>query len=266
MTTPSGPGPGQPDPGLAAVIGERRQLINLAYRLLGSLAEAEDAVQETYARWYSLTLRQRDSISSPGARLTTVTSRMHGLTCDTLVGARVVLADGRVVDCDTDREPELFWALRGAGGGRFGVVTSLVFATVPEPRATRFDLRWPDAAAAMVVAGWQDWAPDAPDDVTANLTIVLMTGVSLDGLVARPGQVGQVAVGAIVGHGRIRAEHGEERAAVPVVDRRDQGPDRGLGHVVVSHRSSRHRRRFAPVHDALLSGQIIRFRSCLITS
>jgi len=76
MTTPSGPGPGQPDPGLAAIISERRQLINLAYRLLGSLAEAEDAVQETYARWYALTPSQRDAIASPGAWLTTVTSRI----------------------------------------------------------------------------------------------------------------------------------------------------------------------------------------------
>jgi RNA polymerase sigma factor (sigma-70 family) len=76
MTTPSGPEPGQPDPGLVAIIGERRQLINVAYRLLGSLAEAEDAVQETYARWYALTPRQRDAIASPGAWLTTVTSRI----------------------------------------------------------------------------------------------------------------------------------------------------------------------------------------------
>ena len=58
MTTPSGPGGGRPDPGLDAIMGERRQLINLTYRLLGSLAEAEDAVQETYARWYALSRPQ----------------------------------------------------------------------------------------------------------------------------------------------------------------------------------------------------------------
>ena len=58
MTTPSGPE--RSDPGLAAIVSERRQLINLAYRLLGSLAEAEDAVQEGYARWYALTPGERD--------------------------------------------------------------------------------------------------------------------------------------------------------------------------------------------------------------
>ncbi|HUB38517.1 MAG TPA: sigma-70 family RNA polymerase sigma factor [Streptosporangiaceae bacterium] len=83
MTTPSGPESGRPDPGLDAVMRERRQLINLTYRLLGSLAEAEDAVQETYTRWYALSRQQRDAIESPGAWLTTVASRI----CLNLLGS-----------------------------------------------------------------------------------------------------------------------------------------------------------------------------------
>jgi RNA polymerase sigma-70 factor, ECF subfamily len=76
MTTRSEPGGGRLDPGLRAIMRERRQLLNLAYRLLGSLAEAEDAVQETYARWYAMPPQQRDAIASPGAWLTTVASRI----------------------------------------------------------------------------------------------------------------------------------------------------------------------------------------------
>jgi RNA polymerase sigma-70 factor (ECF subfamily) len=83
MTTPSEPGGGRPDPGLGVIISERRQLLNLAYRLLGSLAEAEDAVQETYARWYAMPQQQREAIASPGGWLTTVASRI----CLNLLGS-----------------------------------------------------------------------------------------------------------------------------------------------------------------------------------
>jgi RNA polymerase sigma factor (sigma-70 family) len=76
MSNLSGPGDGHSDPGLAAVMSERGHLINLAYRLLGSLAEAEDVVQETYARWYAMSRQQQDAIESPGAWLTTVASRV----------------------------------------------------------------------------------------------------------------------------------------------------------------------------------------------
>jgi FAD/FMN-containing dehydrogenase len=97
--------------------------------------------------------------------------RQHGLTCDRLVGAQVVLPDGSVVECDRDHEPDLFWALRGAGGGQFGVVTSLRFDTVPEPVTTRIEARWSDVALDELVAAWQAWAPDAPDEITVNLTL-----------------------------------------------------------------------------------------------
>ena len=102
--------------------------------------------------------------------------REHGLTCDRLVGARVVVADGSVVDCDQDHDADLFWALRGAGGGQFGVVTSLRFDTVPEPTTTRVEAHWTDVALDDLVTAWQAWAPDAPDELTVNLGLVSEPG------------------------------------------------------------------------------------------
>jgi RNA polymerase sigma factor (sigma-70 family) len=71
---------------LDAVMDERRQLLNVAYRLLGSLVEAEDAVQETYARWYALAPSEREAVDNPAAWLTRVASR---ICLDQLRSARV---------------------------------------------------------------------------------------------------------------------------------------------------------------------------------
>jgi len=100
-----------------------------------------------------------------------ILGRTHGLTADNLLAAQVVLADGRVVGCDDHHDEELFWALRGAGGGNFGVVTSLVFRTLPAPAATSFHLVWPHTHAAAVVDAWQAWAPAAPDELAASLLL-----------------------------------------------------------------------------------------------
>jgi len=102
--------------------------------------------------------------------------RTYGLTCDRLRAARIVLADGRTVQCDRERQPELFWALQGAGGGQFGVVTALGFDTVPEPRMYRIQAEWTPAEPAALVAAWQAWAPSAPDALTLDLTLERQQG------------------------------------------------------------------------------------------
>jgi RNA polymerase sigma factor (sigma-70 family) len=113
MTSRSEPAEGQPDPGLSAIMSERRQLINLAYRLLGSLAEAEDAVQETYARWYAMTRQQQEDIESPGAWLTTVASRI----CLDLLGSARARRERYVGEWIPDPLPEpAEWASGRPGG------------------------------------------------------------------------------------------------------------------------------------------------------
>lgn len=107
-----------------------------------------------------------------------VLGRAHGLTSDRLLGARVVLADGRVVDCDARRDADLFWALRGAGGGQFGVVTSLTLTTVPAPYVTTFHHVWAHEHATRVVDAWQRWSPDAPDRLAASLLVTVAADVA----------------------------------------------------------------------------------------
>ncbi|MCC3765888.1 FAD-binding oxidoreductase [Glycomyces sp. TRM65418] len=131
--------------------------------------------------------------------------RAYGLTCDRLVGAQAVLADGRVVDCDRDREPDLFWALRGAGGGQFGVVTALTFATVPEPTARPFRVRWPRADVADVIAAWQRWAPDAPDGLTANLAVVAEPGRPAEAVLSGASLLAESPTEALLGEFRSMA-------------------------------------------------------------
>ncbi|MGW1511046.1 RNA polymerase sigma factor SigJ [Streptomyces sp. NPDC002394] len=86
----------------AEIMNERRRLLNLGYRLLGSLADAEDVVQETYARWYALSAREQQAIESPGAWLTTVAGRI----CLNLLGSARVRRETYVGDWIPEPLPE----------------------------------------------------------------------------------------------------------------------------------------------------------------
>jgi FAD/FMN-containing dehydrogenase len=84
-------------------------------------------------------------------------SRHAGLTCDTLQSATVVLPSGDVVTASANDNPDLFWALRGGGGGNFGVTTSMTFATFAAGDSDLVRLDFPPASSVQVLAGWQSW-------------------------------------------------------------------------------------------------------------
>lgn len=84
-------------------------------------------------------------------------SRHAGLLCDQLTSASVVLPGGQAVTASAASNPDLFWALRGGGGGNFGVTTSLTFATFPTSDVDVVNLNFPPQSFAQVLLGWQGW-------------------------------------------------------------------------------------------------------------
>jgi FAD/FMN-containing dehydrogenase len=87
----------------------------------------------------------------------------YGLTCDAVVSVRMVTADGRLRTLDATREPDLFWAVRGGGGGRFGAVVHWRMRTFTVSTAGQFTLTYAWRDAAAVAAGWQARLTTAPD-------------------------------------------------------------------------------------------------------
>jgi FAD/FMN-containing dehydrogenase len=110
-----------------------------------------------------------------------VTGRRFGLTCDSLQAATVVTADGRVLRCDEATNADLFWGLRGGGGGNFGVVTSFTFRTHVVDGITVFGASWPWSDAAAVVDAWASWGPSAPPELWSSCRVrwIASTGPSV---------------------------------------------------------------------------------------
>jgi FAD/FMN-containing dehydrogenase len=104
-----------------------------------------------------------------------VIGRKFGLTCDNVTALEIVTAAGDLLTCDASTNSDLYWACRGGGGGNFGVVTSFTLATHPISTLVLFQLSWPWAGAADVVAGWQSWITTIPDELWSNCHL-LSTG------------------------------------------------------------------------------------------
>jgi FAD/FMN-containing dehydrogenase len=99
--------------------------------------------------------------------------RKFGPASDRLVSAQVVLADGRVVTADKEQNADLLWALRGGGGGNFGVVTEFRMAPTAITRVVRYVLTWSWDHAPRAVSGFLQWAKQASADLACGGTMVL---------------------------------------------------------------------------------------------
>lgn len=93
-------------------------------------------------------------------------ARRYGLAADSVVSIELVTADGRLVVADADHEPDLFWALRGGGGG-FGVVTGIELELLPIARLYAGALFFPWERSAEVLGAWLALVGEAPDEMTS---------------------------------------------------------------------------------------------------
>ncbi|MCU1595866.1 MAG: linked oxidase domain protein [Frankiales bacterium] len=98
-------------------------------------------------------------------------ARSAGLQSSAVTAAELVLADGSFVRCSDRSEPDLFWALRGGGGG-LGVVTAIEFDLLPLPDVVAGMLVWDWTAAEAVLPLWAAWATEAPDEVTTSFRVL----------------------------------------------------------------------------------------------
>jgi FAD/FMN-containing dehydrogenase len=107
-----------------------------------------------------------------------LSSRRFGLTSDNLLAATIVTADGRARRVDANTDEDLYWACRGAGGGNFGIVTSLTLQAHRSRGGSWFIVRFPWSQASEALAVWQRFAPHAPPALTSVFSLGTSGGSS----------------------------------------------------------------------------------------
>jgi FAD/FMN-containing dehydrogenase len=102
-------------------------------------------------------------------------ARPFGLTCDSLVTVELVDAKGSVLNCSESENQDLFWALRGGGGGSFGVATRYQYRTHAVNQLAVFGFTWvlPPKRAASIFKAWQQWITHAPEQITCFMRVTV---------------------------------------------------------------------------------------------
>ena len=94
-------------------------------------------------------------------------ARMHGLSAESVLAVEIVTADGALVRADRTQNTDLFWALRGGGGG-LGVVVAMEIALYPVEELVAGMMIWPWERSAEVLTRYVEWAETAPKSVSAS--------------------------------------------------------------------------------------------------
>jgi FAD binding domain len=132
-------------------------------------------------------------------------SRKVGLAANAIRAIELVTADGSLRRVDADHDPELFWALRGGGGG-FGVVTAVEIELFPVAKVVTGAAFWPAAHGPELMSRWREWTVDAPGEVATSLRIM-----NLPPLPGRPVEISSGPV--ICLDGLVIGEHQQRLAA-----------------------------------------------------
>ncbi|MET9107100.1 FAD-binding oxidoreductase [Streptomyces zhihengii] len=99
-------------------------------------------------------------------------SRPFGIGSDRMVSAKVVLADGRLVTASERSNPDLFWALRGSGGGNWGVLVDVEMRPISVPRMVFYEQIWSWDDAEKFLDTWQQWYRTTPRNSTGQVIVI----------------------------------------------------------------------------------------------
>ncbi len=137
--------------------------------------------------------------------------RAFGLATDNVIGAEIVTADGRLWTVDRNSDADLLWALRGGGGGNFGVVTSLRLRLHQLPRAASwFTVNWPWSSAGQALDAWLRWAPHADDRLSSVFHLQTGPSALVSGQYLGPSSDLGRLLGALAGVGGAAVQSGDQ--------------------------------------------------------